>query len=258
MAHRTQRRPRLVTSEDHAASGAVVRARGLVNQVELAYERIEQMLVNCQLKPGRFMAMQDLQTMVRFGRTPVHQAVSRLASDTLMIVRPRHGLQIAPIDLARERGLLPLRRDTERFVIRLAAERSGPSQRNQMLHLMRLLRQQPENMSINKFNAVDRKVDQLIIAAASEPFVEHTLRPLHTIFRRIGWLHHTHIARGTNLQQSVDCHVALLDAVANRHVDEALAALDDLIGFVDSMFEVLEHEIDPALLDCSLAFLDPH
>ena len=258
MANRTQRRPRLVTSEDHAATGPAVRARGLVNQVELAYERIEQMLVNCQLKPGRFMAMQDLQTMVRFGRTPVHQAVSRLASDTLMIVRPRHGLQIAPIDLARERGLLPLRRDTERFVIRLAAERSGPSQRNQMLHLMRLLRQQPENMSINKFNAVDRQVDQLIIAAASEPFVEHTLRPLHTIFRRIGWLHHTHIARGTNLQQSVDCHVALLDAVANRHVNKALAALDDLIGFVDSMFEVLEHEIDPALLDCSLTFLDPH
>jgi DNA-binding GntR family transcriptional regulator len=257
MANRQERRPRLVGSEDHVAAGSA-RARGLVNQVDLAYERIEQMLVNCQLKPGRFMSMQELQALVRFGRTPVHQAVSRLAADTLMIVRPRHGLQIAPIDLARERGLLPLRRDTERFVIRLAAERSGPSERNQMLHLMRLLRQQPESMNINKFNAVDRKVDQLIIAAASEPFVEHTLRPLHTIFRRIGWLHHTHIAHGTNLQQSVDCHVALLDAVANRHVQQALRALDDLIGFVDSMFEVLEHEIDPSLLDCSLAFLDPH
>jgi DNA-binding GntR family transcriptional regulator len=258
MANRTQRRPRLVGDEGHADLEATPRSRGLVNQVDQAYERIEHMLVNCQLKPGRFMAMQELQELVRFGRTPVHQAVGRLSDDTLMIVRPRHGLQIAPIDLARERGLLLLRRDTERFVIRLAAERSGPSERNQMLHLMRILRQQPENMSINKFNVVDRKVDQLIIAAASEPFVEHTLRPLHTIFRRIGWLHHTHIARGQNLQQSIDCHVALLDAVANRHVEKALAALDELIGFVDSMFEVLEHEIDPSLLDCSLAYLDPH
>jgi DNA-binding GntR family transcriptional regulator len=83
-----------------------------------------------------------------------------LAANTLVIVRPRHDVQIAPIDLARERGLLPLRRDSERFVIRLAAERSGPSQRNQMLHLMRLLRQQREHMTINKFNAVDRRVDQ--------------------------------------------------------------------------------------------------
>jgi DNA-binding GntR family transcriptional regulator len=123
---------------------------------------------------------------------------------------------------------------------------------------MRLLRQQPHNMNIDKFNAVDRKVDQLIIAAANEPFVEHTLRPLHTIFRRIGWLYHTQIARAQNLRESVECHVVLLDAVANRHIDRALAALDDLIGFVDSMFDVLEHEIDPSLLDCSLAYLNPH
>src|SRR5438105_15872835 len=122
MASRAQRRPQLVGSEGHAGAGAP-RTRGLVNQVDLAYERIEEMLVNCQLKPGRFLAMQDLQELVRFGRTPVHQAISRLAGDTLVIVRPRHGVQIAPIDLARERSLLPLRRDTERFVIRLTSER---------------------------------------------------------------------------------------------------------------------------------------
>jgi len=233
-----------------------VHHRTLVNQVDLAYDRVEEMLVNCQLKPGRFLAMQDLQRLVGFGRTPVHQAVSRLAANTLVIVRPRHGVQIAPIDLARERGLLPLRRDTERFVIRLAAERSGPSERNQMLHLMRLLRGQREHMTINKFNAVDRRVDHLIMAAAGEPFVEHTLRPLHTIFRRIGWLYHTQLGNRQNLQRSIDCHVDILDAVANRHVDQAIAASHKLIAFVDSMFDVLEREIDPSLLDCSLAYLD--
>jgi DNA-binding GntR family transcriptional regulator len=256
MANRTQRRPRLVVSETRPEAGASARHRSQVNQVDLAYERLEELLVNCQLKPGRFLAMQDLQDLAGIGRTPVHQAISRLAANTLVIVRPRHGVQIAPIDLARERALLPLRRDTECFVIRLAAERSGPSQRNQMLHLMRLLRGQREHMTINKFNAVDRRVDQLIMAAAGEPFVEHTLRPLHTIFRRIGWLYHTQIARAQNLQRSIDCHVDILDAVANRHVDQAIAASDKLIAFVDSMFDVLEHEIDPSLLDCSLAYLD--
>ena len=109
-----------------------------------------------------------------------------------------------------------------------------------------------------RFNAVDRNVDQLLIATAGEPFVEPTLRPLHTIFRRIGWLYHTKVARGQNLQQSVDCHIALLEAVADRHIEKAIAALDDLIGFVDSMFDVLEQDIDPSLLDCSLAYLRPH
>ena len=256
MANRIQRRPQLVQSDKRLEAEAVVHHRSQMNQVDLAYDRVEEMLVNCQLKPGRFLAMQDLQRLVGLGRTPVHQAISRLATNTLVIVRPRHGVQIAPIDLARERGLLPLRRDTERFVIRLAAERSGPSQRNQMLHLMRLLRGQREHMTINKFNAVDRRVDHLIMAAAGETFVEHTLRPLHTIFRRIGWLYHTQLGHRQNLQQSIDCHVDILDAVANRHVDQAIAASDKLIAFVDSMFDVLEREIDPSLLDCSLAYLD--
>ena len=255
MANRAQKRPRLVGSEDLSDAAASPRNRSLVNQVDQAYERIEEMLVNCQLKPGRFLAMQDLQDLVSFGRTPIHQAISRLAADTLVIVRPRHGVQIAPIDLARERRLLPLRRDIERFVIRLAAERAGPAQRNQMLHLMRVLREQREHMTINKFNALDRRIDQLVMASAEEPYVDHTLRPLHTIFRRIGWLYHSKIAGGQNLQRSIDCHVALLDAVANRHIREAIAASDELIAFVDSMFDVLEREIDPSLLDCSLAYL---
>ena len=63
MASRAQRRPRLVASDDPASPETASHTRGLVNQVELAYERIEQMLVNCQLKPGRFMAMQDLQEL---------------------------------------------------------------------------------------------------------------------------------------------------------------------------------------------------
>jgi len=48
----------------------------------------------------------------------------------------------------------------------------------------------------------------------------------------------------------------LLDAVANCHVDQAIKASDELIDFVDRMFDVLEREIDPVLLDCSLQGFD--
>jgi DNA-binding GntR family transcriptional regulator len=223
-----------------------------MNLFELAFERIEDLIITCELKPGCFLAIQDLQEITGFSRTPVHQAVSRLADDTLVLVRPRHGVQIAPIDLARERVLLHLRRDLERFVIRLAAERSNPSHRNHLLHLERILRERREAMTIGEFNVFDRRIDKLILAAASEPFLEHTMRPLHTIFRRIGWIHHNQLKADGSLLTTVDCHLAILNAVANRHIDEAMAASDALIDFVDSMFEVMEREIDPALLDCSL------
>ena len=179
-------------------------------------------------------------------------SVNRLAADTLIIIRPRHGLQIAPIDLARERMLLHLRRDIERFVIRLATERSGPSHRNQLLHMERVLRERRSTLTLADFNVLDRGIDRLIMSVANEPFLEHTLRPLHTLFRRIGYSHHSYMSGQFNLDGTVDHHLAVLNAVANRHVERAVAASDALMDFVDGMFDVMEVEIDPSLLDNSV------
>jgi DNA-binding GntR family transcriptional regulator len=226
--------------------------RNRVNLFELAYQRIEELLVTCQLKPGQFLAMQDLQDLTGFGRTPVHHAVNRLAADTLILIRPRHGLQIAPIDLARERMLLHLRRDIERFVIRLAAERAGPSHRNQLLHMERLLRERRDGLTLPDFNALDRRIDQMVLAAAGEPFLEHTLRPLHTLFRRIGYIYHSAMVAQASLTATIDHHLAVLNAVATRNAERAVAASDALITFVDAMFDEMETRIDPSLLDCSI------
>lgn len=248
-------RPRVqLVSADATAEGGLRRSQ--VNQSDLAYERIEELLICCELKPGRFMATHDLQKLVGFGRTPVHQAVSRLAADTLVIVTPRHGIQIAPIDLTRERVLLGLRRDVERFVIRLATERSGASQRNQMLHIKRQLIEHGADMSIDQFNRVDQRIDRLFLAAANEPFIESTLRPLHTIFRRIGWVYHMKTPNNTNLQGTIDGHIAVIDAVINGQAQAAIAASDALMDFVEKMVDVLEREVAPAVLDCRLDAYD--
>jgi DNA-binding GntR family transcriptional regulator len=252
---RARRRLESVPAADAAErgeGGASPNRRHRMNHFELAYDRIESLIVTCSLRPGQVLALQDLQYLTGLGRTPVHQAVSRFAADTLIIIRPRHGLQIAPIDLARERVLLALRADLERFVIRLAAERSGASHRNQMLHLQRTLRERRDVMDINEFNLFDRRLDRLVLAVAGEPFLEHALRPLHTLSRRIGWIHYAELQGAPSLQTTIDCHLAVLEAVANRHIDRAIDASDQLIAFVDSMFDVMEREIDPALLDCSI------
>jgi DNA-binding GntR family transcriptional regulator len=229
--------PKPIASDPAAPS--IQRRHNLVNLFDLVYERIEDLIANCQLKPGRLLAVQDLQEITGFGWTPVHQAVSRLAADTLIIVRPRHGLQIAPIDLARERVLLRLRRDIERFVIRLAAEPGG-SHRHQMIHITRSLRERRERMTVDEFNALDRHINRLILAAANEAFLERTLRPLHTIFRRIGWIYHTQIASDARLDPTIDSHLAVLDAVANRRIGAAMAGSDALIDLVDGMFDTIE------------------
>ena len=226
--------------------------RNRVNFFELAYQRIEDLLVSCELKPGRFLTVQELQTVTGFGRTPVHNAVNQFAADTLIIIRPRHGLQIAPIDLARERLLLGLRRDIERFVVKLATERASLSHRNQALHIERALKEKHDSITLDEFNKLDRRINALLLAASGEPFLMHTMRPLHTIYRRIGFIHYRYMPGHTDLSGTIDRHGAILNAFANRHVDRAMAATDALVDLVDAMFEGMESGIDPSLLDCSI------
>jgi len=111
---------------------------------------------------------------------------------------------------------------------------------------------------VDEFNRFDRRLDRLVIAATDELFLEHTLRPLRTISRRIGWIYHSCVAQPANLSQTIDGHLAIIEAVANRHLDAAVAATDALIDFADSMFTVMEREVDPALLDCSFEPLPGH
>jgi DNA-binding GntR family transcriptional regulator len=226
--------------------------RNRINLFELAYQRIEELLVNCELKPGRFLTVQELQNVTGYGRTPVHSAVNRFAADTLIVIRPRHGLQIAPIDLSRERLLLGLRRDMERFVIRLAAERASLSHRNQMQHIERALSERRITTSIDAFNKLDRRIDALILDAGGEPFLAHTMRPLHTIYRRIGFIYHRLLPGHIDLTGTIDRHVAILHAVANRRAEDAVKASDELMSFMDSMFVEMEAGLDPSLLDCSI------
>lgn len=222
-----------------------------MNLSDLAYDRLEEMIVTCALPPGLFLSIQDLQAQMSFGRTPIHQAVSRLASDTLILIRPRHGLQIAPINLTRERILLGLRHDMERFVVRLATERASAAHRATLLNVASALRGTEHGMSIEVFNDWDRQVDRLLIAASGEAFLDATLRPLHTIFRRIGWIYHSRV-RPNDLDGTLQGHLNIVEAVADGRVANAVAASDALMAFVDSMFGPVAAWGDPVLFDCNL------
>ncbi|WP_073955839.1 GntR family transcriptional regulator [Thalassospira sp. TSL5-1] len=231
-------------------------AAGGKNLNEVAYNTLEELIVTCELQPGSFLRIQDLQTATGISRTPVHQAVTRLAADTLMIIQPRQGIQIAPIDLTRTHLLLRLRRDMERFVVSLASERASTSHRSQMRHLIGLLSRHRDDMTIVEFNEFDRRIDQIMLGACGEPFLEYTLRPLHTIFRRLGWIYHTQTDQGASLDLTIDSHLDVLNAVVGGQKDAALIASDRLIDFVDAMFPILEAGIAPSIFDVTQDF-DP-
>ena len=68
------------------------------SQSHLAYLALEHRIVTLALKPGALVTEKQLIELAGHGRTPVREAIQKLAWQGLIHVRPRVGLQVTEID----------------------------------------------------------------------------------------------------------------------------------------------------------------
>lgn len=221
--------------------------------LELAYRDIEELIVTCQLEPGSYLRTQDLQEMTGYNRMPVYQAVTRLAADTLVTIRPRQGIQVAPLDIERASTLLRLRRDMERFVITLACDKATVLQRTTIRKIADAMIDKKSGMTLTNFNRFDLQIDTQMMSICDESFLEYSLRPLHTIFRRVGWIYHTHVEEGKNISGTIDGHLGVLQAFLENDREAAASASDGLMDFMQLTLDDIEKNVDPEILDIGKA-----
>ena len=65
-----------------------------------AYAALEEMIVTLQLAPGTAISESDLSGHLGIGRTPIREALQRLAREKLVSIFPRRGIFVSPIDVA--------------------------------------------------------------------------------------------------------------------------------------------------------------
>src|SRR3974390_175408 len=59
---------------------------------EKAYRLIEERIVTLQLRPGEIVSEQGLSATIKIGRTPIREALQRLARESLITILPRKGI----------------------------------------------------------------------------------------------------------------------------------------------------------------------
>src|SRR3954465_8552135 len=114
----TKRRSRTIEAEDGTLT-------------DRAYRELEEMIVTLQLSPGTVLSEQALAVRLKIGRTPIREALQRLARDGLVVIMPRRGIMVFAINLRLQLRLLEGRRELERLKTLLAAERANPEERPQ-------------------------------------------------------------------------------------------------------------------------------
>ncbi len=67
---------------------------------EQAYRLIRGMIVRLELTPGAVVREDELQEQLEIGRTPIREALQRLARDQFLVVIPRRGMIVSTIEIA--------------------------------------------------------------------------------------------------------------------------------------------------------------
>lgn len=90
---------------------------------EQAYRALLEKIVSLRLAPGEVLVEEALCDLTSLGRTPIHEALQRLAQQRLVVVIPRRGVMVSEINITDVREIFQVREPLEGVAASLAAER---------------------------------------------------------------------------------------------------------------------------------------
>jgi DNA-binding GntR family transcriptional regulator len=186
------------------------------------------MIVTLELAPGSLTTEGAMIEKLSLGRTPVREAIQRLAWEGLMTVRPRAGLEIAPLHAADWLRVLDARRGVEIVLARSAArflttETAALFQSAAVsMHAAVLAK------DVFGFLEADKSLDEALARAADNDFAARLAAPLQSHSRRFWFRYQS----GTGLAESASNHVALIRAILDRDETEAGEQADQLMALL--------------------------
>lgn len=99
-----------------------------VSRQEFAYARLRADIVNGLISPGAPLQEAALSSRLGISRTPLREAIRRLAEEGLVEVLPYRGARVTNLDVRRLEDLFDLREAIEGMVARLAATKMRPAE----------------------------------------------------------------------------------------------------------------------------------
>src|SRR5665647_1950751 len=95
---------------------------------EKAYVDLEELIVTMQLPPGSTVSEVGLSARLGIGRTPIREALHKLARERLVTILPQRGIIVSEINVGSQLKVLELRRELERLTARSAARRASAAE----------------------------------------------------------------------------------------------------------------------------------
>jgi DNA-binding GntR family transcriptional regulator len=182
-----------------------------------AYQLIRQKIITLELLPLSPIDEQTLMEELRLGRTPIREALQRLATEDLVLLAPRRGMFVADISITDLQKVFELRMALEGFCARLAAERASSEQLQAMKQVVQDLDAVPDE-DYRGLMVIDERFHELLYEAADNEFLADVLLRFHALSFRI-W--HLVLERIGSVRGALEQHIAITEAIEARDPEGA-------------------------------------
>jgi DNA-binding GntR family transcriptional regulator len=206
------------------------------SQSEVAYLRIRERIVSLDMPPGSVVHEGRLREELKIGRTPIREALQRLARENLVRSVPHRGTFVTDVNITDLARITEVRVVLEGHAARLAAERLSASDRQ---HLGRLLATLVAEASLDQGELMrfDQQIHRQVYRAARNPFLEATLERYFNLSLRLWYLV---LDREVRLREALHEHIELLRAILSGDGDRAEQSMRlHVIGFEREIRKVL-------------------
>lgn len=204
---------------------------------ERVYEAIKSMAVTYQIRPGERINEIELAQRLAVSRTPVREALHRLATEGFLTSTPAKGFSCRPLDAKQVHQLYELRCGLEVSMVKFACERATAEELQGLAAFARNSRDEVGDVRALRFLRLDEEFHERLAALAHN---EEFLRSLRNINSRI------HFVRWIDMQQgrrrhTQEEHIAIVDAICARDAGRAAALLHNHISRrLDQIVDVIK------------------
>jgi len=185
---------------------------------ERAYLELRDRIVTLHLPPGSVLREDELMSDLSIGRTPLREAVKRLALENLVEVQPRRGTFVTAVEAADIQNITEVRAELEGYAAEQAALRLDPDTRAEAQALIRDIESLDGAGDQEALMRMDERIHRFVWHAAQNPYLTETLESYFTHSLRIWFLV---LDRVPTLGHTVHDQTQLLEAILDRSAPHA-------------------------------------
>lgn len=166
----------------------------------------------------------DLSEKMNVSRTPIREAIKRLADDGLVKVEPRRGAYVANISIKDMLDVFEVREDMEGFVAKLAAQRINDDEKQQLRAIAREYEEAIEKADDKEvIIELDEKFHNFIVKCSGNETLSELVKYVQELSLRFRYLYYDDFSL---YESTAEQHNRIMEAINAGRDEEARSEAD--------------------------------